>query len=1233
MNMRGGSRSERAQSVVRARAFAWDRALTATLRHSSLPWDEELAATPLTALREVGPRDRLSLLAQFAAHQALLQFAGIADGELDPAEWMVVQKRGSDVRLVRISAQACDPSVAPPVLTLAQQFAELTGAELDLLRQPWARADVIYAEAFARVSRDAAADLRWMRRTACGSIAAPGAEGLRTLLNDTGRFGYVDDCAESVQRFAELDGSFRVVVLRGVSPLERYSGLGALAASGDAAMVAERILGATSRMRHVFVVAGADAFDEGSRQVVELLANARHGTWLLPGDANGLPKTREFLIAPRLAARNAFDVVPHEFVESPAFAAYLVHGEVPARTAVLPALAEPTRSYIGALALLGTTIPRALATAFLSDFLFRGALDELVVEGVTSLDEQVFSFANDALRNEAARSIPAASRSSICRVAATHAQGVRAALLWLDAGDPEAAARVLETSEWTVGALDRVPVSVLTPPLLRRYAHALIDCGRYRDARDLGSGDELVLARAERRMGDYATALARLDRVQPSPEAQLLRIELLRLLEREDESARELERCDMTSVEFDYARALHGVDVTLPPEHYLAARLSTYRALEERQYAEAGRWAVEAHRRARSTAERIDASLDRLFAVFSAGEWDVARAVAVEALQEVEETQGDRAAGVILFTLAYLAADAGQWAHASQRIARLRHFYSSNGDTVRLAELQLLAAHLDFSRGRFADARRAAQAICDGRGHHDQIREAAALILDELERMDGRTAHFSTGRSGNAELTRRHERLHGDWQQAAGDSVPAKLIRFRVAVANADSTTAHALATELDLAFDAAPALAEIELRLLRAAATREFPFAPHDFDVPWCFATRNRMGQWNEIGSYEPASFDHLDGATDWTPCSEREYLYVEHSSTWTAEGREAMAAIFRTRAENHRFRRLLEQEENAGPSRAGAIEGIVGQSAAIREIESLVARIARRDVAVCILGESGTGKELVARAMHRQSPRRQKPFTAVNCAALPENLVESELFGHVRGAFTGADRDRAGLIETTDGGTLFLDEVGELPLPTQAKLLRFLQEGEFRRVGDTVNRSADVRIVSATNRRLDAAVEEGRFRDDLYYRIRGVEVALPPLRERGGDIALLASHFLAAERAKHRSGPALLSADTEAIFTAYSWPGNVRELQNTIRAAHAMAGEAKEIDVEHLPERLRSVAPARATAGSYQHAVTCFKRDLIERSLAETAGNQNKAAAALKMSRQALAYQIRELGILVKG
>jgi tetratricopeptide (TPR) repeat protein len=893
MNMRGGAR---AASVVQARAFGWDRALVATLRHASLPWDESLATTPIASVRELGARDRLSLLAQFAAHEAMLQFAGVADGELDPAEWAVAQKRGSDVRLVRVAARACDPSLAPPVVTLAQQFAELINADLDLLKQSWARADAIYAEAFARVSRDAAADLRWMRRAACGAIAAPGAEGLHALLNESGRFGYAgDDCIESVQRFAELDGSFRVLVLRGASPLARYSALGAFAGEGNAAAVAERILAATSRVRHVFIVADADAFDEGSRQVVEVLANAKHGTWLIPHDANALPEGRAFLIAPRLAARHALDVAPHEFVDAPAFAAYLEHGDVPPRAATLPALAEPARSYIGALALLGTAIPRALATAFLGDFLFHGALDELVVDGVTSLDATTFAFASEAMRDEAARSIPASSRSTICRVAAAHAEGMRAALLWLDAGDPAAAAEVLERTQWpdaeqTVNALRHVPASVLTPSLLQRYAHALIDCGRYRDARDLGSGDELVLARAERRMGDYATALARLERIEPTFASQILRVELLRLLEREDESKRELERCVATNdeerVALEYERALHELDASLPPEHYLAARLETYRAVERHDYAEAARCATDAHRRARNTTERIDASLDRLFAIFSAGDWDHARAVAVEGLREVEETQGDRAAGGILFTLAYLAADAGQWAHASQRIARLRHYYAANGDEVRLAEVQLLTAHLDLSRGRFADARRAAQSIYERRGHHDQIREAAALILDELERMEGRAARFSSGRTGNAELSRRHERLRGEWQHADGDGVPSKLIHFRVALANKDAATARAIATELDLAFDAAPAPTEIELGMLRAAALREFPYAPHDFDVKWCFATRNRLGQWNAIGSHEVSSFDNLDGAADWTIASERERLYIEGSSAWTAGG-----------------------------------------------------------------------------------------------------------------------------------------------------------------------------------------------------------------------------------------------------------------------------------------------------------------------------------------------------------
>ena len=1200
MSMRGARR--RAPDAC-ARGFAWDRALTATLRHSTLPWNEPLAATPLAQTRQLGARDRLSLLAQLAAHQALLQFAGAADGELDPAEWAVVQKRGSDVRLVRTSARAVDATDAPPVLTIAQQFAEQIGATLDVLQQSWARADAIYAEAFQRLTSGAAADLRWMRRAACGAIAAPGPEGLIALTLEDGRFPYDDeDCIASVERYCE-----RVIVLRGVSPLERYSAIRGLVqdASLEIAAAADRIIAATSHARYIFVVANEEAFDSASREVVELLMDARHGAWLIPAH-DPLSSTRWFVVSPRLTARRELEARIEsrewleQFVDSPAFAAYLAHGDVPAARSVLPSLAEPARSYAGALALLGTRIPCDVAKRFLGQFLFRGELEELVVDGVTSIEGDAFVIATP----EVATLIPPASRPAICRVAARHASGVRAALLWLDAGDSAQATAVLEQTEWPdaesiVADLRRVPLSILTPALATKYAHALVDCGRYRDARDVAAlldGDEreLVLARAERRTGDYLPALARLERMPPS----VLHAEVLRLLNRPEEAARVLDRCALSD-EVAYERAILTLKGDVQGQ-YFASRLATYFALDRGEYAEASVQAAKSHALARCTIERIDASLDRVFAIFSAGDWDAARIAAVEVLQEVEETQGDRAAGGILYLLAYLAADNGQHAHASQRIARLRHFYAGTHDELRLGELQLLTAHLDFSRSRLADAKRAASAVCEA--FHGQIREAAALILDEIDLIEGKKHLRSTGKSGNAELTRRHERLRAGLR-----------------------------ATSFEIAADTAPAPADVELRFLRTAALRDFPYAPADFDTPWCFATRNRLGQWHAIGSHQPEHFD-VDGEPDWIACSDRELLYIEGCSRWSGDARDAIAAVFRTRSENHRLRRLIEQEEQARPAQSGSIDGIVGESPAMREISSLVTRIAKRDVPVCILGESGTGKELIARAIHRHSPRRPKPFTAVNCAALPENLIESELFGHVRGAFTGADRDRAGLIETTDGGTLFLDEIGEMPLGAQAKLLRFLQEGEFRRVGDTANRTADVHIVSATNRKLEIAVEEGRFRDDLYYRIRGVEVLMPPLRDRAGDILLLASHFLAAEREKHRSGPGAFAADVEAIFNAYAWPGNVRELQNTIRAAHAMAGEAKQIEIEHLPERLRGVVPTRAAAGSYQDAVARFKRDLIERSLLEAKGNQNRAAAMLKISRQALAYQIRELGILVE-
>ncbi len=270
---------------------------------------------------------------------------------------------------------------------------------------------------------------------------------------------------------------------------------------------------------------------------------------------------------------------------------------------------------------------------------------------------------------------------------------------------------------------------------------------------------------------------------------------------------------------------------------------------------------------------------------------------------------------------------------------------------------------------------------------------------------------------------------------------------------------------------------------------------------------------------------------------------------------------------------RRRLEVENlNLREQLKGAFgfENIVGQSSALRGVLELVRKAARSDANILILGESGTGKELIARAVHANSPRAAQPFVPVDCASLPENLLESELFGHEKGSFTGASGVKRGLIETAQHGTLFLDELGELPLGLQAKLLRALQERQIRRVGATAQIDLDVRIVSATNRDLRAMVTEGRFREDLYYRVNVVDVALPPLRERSDDIALLATSFL---NKYGRSAVKGFEPEAMMALETYSWPGNVRELQNVIERACALA-DSEMITLAELPQQLRTVS-----------------------------------------------------------
>ncbi len=302
--------------------------------------------------------------------------------------------------------------------------------------------------------------------------------------------------------------------------------------------------------------------------------------------------------------------------------------------------------------------------------------------------------------------------------------------------------------------------------------------------------------------------------------------------------------------------------------------------------------------------------------------------------------------------------------------------------------------------------------------------------------------------------------------------------------------------------------------------------------------------------------------------------------------------------------------------------------------EIVALIDRIADYDTTVLITGETGTGKELVARTIHTKSRRRDAPFVPVNCGAIPEGLMESELFGHMKGAFTDAVRTRGGLFHVADGGTIFLDEVGELPKELQVKLLRVLQEGEVRRVGDTKTTKVDVRVIAATSRDLEAEIKAGRFREDLYYRLNVIPIRVPPLRERKADIGLLAGFFL--ERYSNRYAKRIQAISHEAmeLLLAYHWPGNVRELENVMERA-VILEDNETITPESLPIfRKDRSDDYRDTERSYpplsiKRAEEELEKRLIKKALEITGGNRTKAAKLLEISHRALLYKIKDYGL----
>jgi two-component system response regulator AtoC len=336
-------------------------------------------------------------------------------------------------------------------------------------------------------------------------------------------------------------------------------------------------------------------------------------------------------------------------------------------------------------------------------------------------------------------------------------------------------------------------------------------------------------------------------------------------------------------------------------------------------------------------------------------------------------------------------------------------------------------------------------------------------------------------------------------------------------------------------------------------------------------------------------------------------------------AEEREAL------RREN----RALKQEI----LRDSAFEDILAKSLAMQTIFKTIAKIADFKTTVLVMGESGVGKELVARAIHRRSSRRGGPFVAVNCGAIPENLLESELFGHRRGAFTDASTDRTGLFEQAHQGTLLLDEIGELPLPLQVKLLRVLQEETIRRLGDSKDIKIDVRIIAATHRDLMAETDAGRFREDLFYRINVLPISIPPLRDRREDVPLLVDYFIGRNNARFGTNIRGVSPEVRRLLLQYAWPGNVRELENTLERSMVLA-EKDCIEVDGLPERIRDArdpVQLQVTSGelSIKKTSRVIEEILIRRALQKTKGNRTRAAEVLEISHRALLYKIKEYQI----
>ena len=819
-------------------------------------------------------------------------------------------------------------------------------------------------------------------------------------------------------------------------------------------------------------------------------------------------------------------------------------------------------------------------------------------------------------------------------------------------------ARVGENAFRFRDEVERARLAARVPPAARRDAVARLEILGLPPARLVpaalarGAARDLAAARALLEVEGEAFAAALFARA-PLREPDLgaasapptERIAAARALARLGEPARSLALCPGGGVEEDLARAALLVDLRrhaearrvldrlLDPEAAAGPRVEALllRAeLDERahRYADAAAGLAEAELLLGGIADRELAARAARTAGYLAN--DLGRTGEAIALfrQAGELAAGDRARADAAYDVAHAALDGGRLDVAARELDDALGLYAAAGDEARY--LSALGNRIDlFLRSGDAAAARPvlervlAHERAAGRGHQVLFAIPAA---QEIALLDGDAAAAAAAFREARELAAGGDAAHPAWREIL-------LSEAERLLGAADAEGAAQLLAEA-AAIPDNRSRTEPRRRRLLASACRDLgrPHEAREIDAREraLLAAEEALAAGVPLGDAALAVLESL-------AVSREAGVAVRRLLEWAGRfpaafagpggaplarlGRRAAARAGLARAEE-RFASFLESrgpEMGAVPRGGAPRPDFVAEDASTRAVFDEVARIAPSALALLVRGESGTGKEIVAKEAHRLSRRRGR-FVAVNLAALPGTLAESELFGHARGAFSGADRDRRGLVEEASGGTLFLDEIGDLPLPLQGKLLRVLQEGEVRRLGETAVRRIDLRVVAATHRDLPALVDRGEFRGDLFYRIAGHEVVLRPLRERPRDRARLIARAL--------GGRAVLAPDAAAALDRWRWPGNARELLAALESALALAAPARVVGLEHLPRPIRDGA-ARPAARRWKERLDAARREAIESTLESTSGRRAEAAKVLGISRQSLLYEMKKLRI----